>query len=375
MLFRSQFFYNIHKTLDGYLVACGIARIEGNIQKEGIRAALDWLQARHPLLRCEIVEGDAPYFRRIDTPESIPLAAMQMEDDLHWRRASTNSVYEDFVSPGSPLMRVTLLSDDRTNFHDLIVACHHSIIDADAIVSTIEAILGLHEDWKNNSLKNPDEIENLVFEPNLPEFKVLDKAKFIRQGIAELIKPSAKVPEKHGWNFDKLNHLPTLDVLDKEKSIKLLERCKQERTTVYGLMHALTMHTLKPYLEPENNKIRNTIAVKVRTRVEPRIPSNLYGAFISIIPEVYQFDQKESIWEAARSAKQRVNNFVNRLQPFKEFSRVRWKRKTDYSSFKGRSFAAAIDSLGIFHTKESYGDLKFKTYSQKIGRASCRERV
>jgi len=120
----------------------------GDLTPDRLRAALDKVQARHPLLRAntEIGRGGLPWFSS-DGVGTIPIAVIEGAEPEEARRLAVRELDSTFdrdggASPRPPLMRVSLVRPlDRTQPIALVLTAQHVIADGLSMVFVFRDLL------------------------------------------------------------------------------------------------------------------------------------------------------------------------------------------------------------------------------------------
>ena len=118
---------------------CSRARVTGRIEVAAIRAALDTLTRRHPVLRTVIVsDGGA-------TPRFVPTEACQIPLRLVGQGSWLTEVDHELrarFEPGGPLLRATLITVEP-GVHDFVITSTYSVADCVSVVSLARQVLEL----------------------------------------------------------------------------------------------------------------------------------------------------------------------------------------------------------------------------------------
>lgn len=124
------------------------ARVRGALDEGRLRAALDRIQRKHPMLRCSIEDGDPPTVVLEDAPAPIPLRIAERVDAEEWQRQSHIERETRFDASRAPLMRLTWVRgrDERGEVAELLVACHHVICDGMSMLTLLREIFALCAD-------------------------------------------------------------------------------------------------------------------------------------------------------------------------------------------------------------------------------------
>lgn len=118
-------------------------RVHGSITADQVRAGLDAVQHRHPLLRVAVAaepDGTAPRF--VEVPTSIPLREVESADPDTWlTEIDEVELREPFDWHSGPLARAVLITDSTGQTSDLVVTLHYAIADGESAMSVAEQVL------------------------------------------------------------------------------------------------------------------------------------------------------------------------------------------------------------------------------------------
>jgi hypothetical protein len=119
-----------------------VLSMSGCKRSDCLRAALDRLQRRHPLLGTHMVrQGRRFVYRREGTPQ-IPLELMDSPPEGLWQTVAERELNRRFDIEAGPLMRATLIpSHADEERRDLVLTFHHAIIDGAAAAAVIRELL------------------------------------------------------------------------------------------------------------------------------------------------------------------------------------------------------------------------------------------
>lgn len=116
------------------------ACIEGRIDAAALQRALVQAQARHPLLRCLIVEREGrPWFELQERPPPIALRILDRQGEDDWIALSARELLRCFDGGREPLARLLWLRGDRHS--ELVLVCHHAICDGRALTHLLGELL------------------------------------------------------------------------------------------------------------------------------------------------------------------------------------------------------------------------------------------
>lgn len=132
----------VEHILDGNLVC--VARLDGNVPVDRLRAALSRVQRKHPALRALIrEERDGLYYDADSAPE-VPLRIVPRVADDDYQRECKTELMTDFAS-GKPQLRAVWLPSAAES--DLLLTTSHRICDGMSVLTIVREVLrALHND-------------------------------------------------------------------------------------------------------------------------------------------------------------------------------------------------------------------------------------
>ncbi len=119
-------------------------RVEGSLNKELLRRALDVLQLRHPMLAVRVAGTSSTAVLADGDVPSIPLRTFQRSHETSWIRAVETELSIGFDRAEGPLARCGLLESERTDGpNEIILTFHHIIVDATSAGRIVDDLLEL----------------------------------------------------------------------------------------------------------------------------------------------------------------------------------------------------------------------------------------
>ena len=116
-------------------------RIEGDLPAAKLRAALDELQNRHPLLQARILAANNEYSFHFGGAGPIPIEICEPSPADSWLAAAEEELHQRFDLVSGPLMRCRYLPN-QSGAH-LIIALHHTIVDGASAAHLLSELLSL----------------------------------------------------------------------------------------------------------------------------------------------------------------------------------------------------------------------------------------
>jgi hypothetical protein len=238
-----------------------VVRVNGLLEEHVLRFALNLLQKRHSMLRTriDIPGGIAPLTDEADGVPPIPLRVEARIGDAHWRAEANAELKTPLPLARVPLLRVVLLQSDAVS--EIVVTLHHVMNDsASALYITRDLLVLVAQIVKGE--KNPNlriyPERRALDEAPCNTAKIMDNLLHMTAQLASQISealapkpeeplPAASQPARpaltqpgdsvHHNGYARLLHY----VLSAEETRALIERCREENTTVHGAMVAAVM--------------------------------------------------------------------------------------------------------------------------------------
>ncbi|MCE9574326.1 MAG: hypothetical protein K8W52_14355 [Deltaproteobacteria bacterium] len=287
-----------------------VAHVRPGLDATRVRAALDGLQARHPLLRAHIALRDGtPWFEWPVEVPPIELAQHAIDRDawpaffeaelrrgLRWRRA--------------PLARAILL-DHGARGESLALFLHHSIGDGRSAVAAMRDLL-----WEATAGKpwSPTVFERSVAcEQALPA-KVRGlggtarRAKLLAQLIAEgaRYRDRLKCPVLHpAAPHERTYHIEPR-VFDVATTTALATRARAEQSTVHGAIGAAMLLAMARLAGVDRERaVVFGSPIDVRAQLEPPVGDQL-GMYLAASQYVARIGPETRFWAIARGIRDRI---------------------------------------------------------------------
>ncbi|MFY1634922.1 phthiocerol/phthiodiolone dimycocerosyl transferase family protein [Solwaraspora sp. WMMB335] len=307
-----------------------IARVQvrGPLPPTLLRAALDWLRRRHPLLRVAIAtapDGRSPRFVPTDRP--IPLHQVT-HDEAGWvRRINEHELVDRIDWRRGPLCRTVVLTRASTGgvpddeVHDLLLTMPHCVADGTTVLSLLRQWIDLAEQVRRGAGATdgadgaePDE-PGEPGEPALPGCEAMFPRRYrglvgtlrLRWLLARDLyrvrryRPARVVPSRFVPFTERRTRL-LARTLTPEQVETLVAACRRERTTVHGaLAAAMVLAVAAETGAPAPGHVTIGSPVTFRDALVPAVPERAVGAYVATVPTFVGYRPGLSLWQLARS--------------------------------------------------------------------------
>jgi len=272
---------------------------------EGVRSITSWQQAvssaqqRHPNLSVRIVQDQfsRPILEHVDQL-SIPFRVLDADDDYRWEQEVEKELSTRFNTAEGPLLRIVLVQKPASAV--LILAAHHAVADGTSLSYLIRDIL--------NAVSG-NELPAMNPQPSNDE----------TLGLPEDVITTVS-DKQYTWTDQNKAVAPKVSSIRVKKEItgKLIEKSREEKTTVHGaLCAAVLILSRKMRSEWSDKKIEMISPICAR---RPLGLDDNYGLNITTHAVYFEGEQHLSFWDVARLAKaglagtdaeEHVKNYIN----------------------------------------------------------------
>lgn len=356
-----------------------ISRIKGIISEELIQEALDIIQSRHPLLNSRIVAKENSFWFESGA-DKILLSVTNKFQIEQWEEVVIEELNQR-VNSDKNLLRVTLINFEKEdNICYLITTIHHAIADASSCIQLHSEILSNCQNITEGKLET-----NLTQLAQLPSIDKLIPKSF--QGVTGKItnvlyllrlqlqlmrhKPAT-------LNFEKKELLESCSCgmvhrqLDLELTERLLEVCRQQKTTVQAALGAAMLFAVakKTHHQRKNNYFSFRSSINLRQRLQPQISNENLGAIASAILSFHNLQVNDNFWDLARDIKLKLEKNLTSGNAFKQLLIFKMIMKYFLKNPYKSTVSAALTNIGRINIPHNYGQFELEEISFVTGQAA-----
>jgi hypothetical protein len=280
--------------------------LDGSLPVATLRAALDALQQRHPLLRARIVGDGKGHVYQFDSAGPIPLETVERSHRDQWIAATEEELHRRIDYAVGPLMRCRYLVDKDGG--DVILTIPHNILDAACAAPLLSEFLALCAGRTPASTATPD--EGRVAPPSLypPEYTGLRFARAVAANMAHQMADEMKFR----WNSRGVRKAPILPIdkghcrilpiqVPAPLTASLVQATRRERVTLNAILSAAMLAAVQRNLYPSPRvPLRHIIFTDMRPRLRTTVPSANLGCFLSLFRFTVLVEADGAFWDLAR---------------------------------------------------------------------------
>ena len=303
-----------------------IATLQGELNIEDLRTALDAVQARHPLLRVCIKtdKKGIPWFRQSNSP--IRLNFIKQEHGTQWEILE-EQLSTAFNTQNGPLIRCTFIRHSKTEV-SLITVFHHAISDGRSATFIMRDLLQSLTQINNNISSELPTLPLLeYYGERIPTIKNYKDIEELSNTAWKTLQASANFFKHIGlpMGIKKTNN----DIPLEEQSLlieprfveasvmkKIAAKAKKEEVTVQCVLNAaLALAVVEDSPTRAIEATSCTQVLDIRERLVPPVGEDC-GCFASGATSMHHLDVNSDFWPLTRDIKKSLQESLDTPLPF-----------------------------------------------------------
>lgn len=352
------------------LITTSVLHVRGKLPPDLLRAALDWLQSQHPVLRAHITYGRTvfrslpPFVYRqpsfvMEGTSPIPLIVIDDAEPEAWRAVLSRELRTPIKPSRNPRLRVTLVrqSDDADLSH-IVVCADHATLDAQSGNMLTRQLLeyladpeaALRSSPLRTSLPPPLE-EGLPIKPDSGT-RAYEPAIRLPVQPVKGAKPETRVFSHH---------------LETGAAEALKAAIKANRTTLHGAVTAAFLLAIRERYGLDAMTVLTT--VDLRRLMKPPLHAGTYGCYIDILRTRNPIG--DDFWKTAREVSFRLITTLARDQESASILKLfDWGvYRQEFNGMvrsKGRIDGLAVTTAPESGLKRRYGDFELEDMTTAV---------
>ncbi len=361
------------------------ARIQGQFTMMELRDALEKARQKQPLLAVRVVDGDNGRFHFCppDNPQ-LSIRLVSRASDSAWEREVEQEIKTLFDWRTGPLVRLVWVQGEAVS--ELLLVCHHGIADG------LSALYVLHDIMQ--FLGKPDTpvvplsmlpaAEEILPAAVLRKPAMRTKITLARGGLKLL--PLLNRFKKQNTASDFPSEPPDLAfqmiswMLDEVETTAVIQRAKQENTTVHGALGAAFLKTFA-MREGEKTGWQRKLSnpVSIRKHLAPPVGED-FGLFIALVETAVICQPERDFWEIAQEIKQKLARDSVAEKVLFPFAMAQYLEPNGpglelLGDFNNISYDLSITNLGRFNFPVSYSGLELQAIFGPVVTTTANERI
>ncbi|MEH1866516.1 MAG: condensation domain-containing protein [Nostoc sp.] len=289
-----------------------VVYMEGILTPGIVKQALKLVQHRHPMLQVYIVESDNGLYFQSQEITEIPLQVIYKQDENEAIKVAEKELHTKFAAGKNPLCRLTLLySEQHQNTCEMIITFHHGIVDGISCMRFIDDLLVYCQQINDGEdIYYIEPLDFLAPIENLINYNILTQNKIENYQVTnEQPTPPPQLIIEHQASANERFTRMLPRMLSQEKTKILIEKCKQEKTTVHGAICAAMLFTAAKLLSIDKQiNLSYGLPVNLRKYCDPEITDQNLGCFISVLVFNQLVEYNTIFWDLARECKSKIHD-------------------------------------------------------------------
>ena len=345
----------------------GVLRINSSLPSQALQRSLTELQKRHPFLSAHIAdENGRPSFTSLSDPK-LPLRILPRLDDDYWIQVTESELENRIDAQAGPLFRCVYLHDESHQHGEIILTLSHSIADAASAGQLLHELMTICASLSDDaSVSLPKLSPAPPLESRFPHgfsgwrLNVRILAYAFTQMVDEIsyrIRTIGKrTPPFHGKSA-RGHILPVQFPSDLVEPFA--QRARKEGVTLNSALNAALLLAVNHHLyNGEKLPMRTFSFADLRPHVEPPLPPENLGLYISMMRYTVDVDGDGDFWSLARRLHKKTYASLKSGDKFIASAMSESLMTMLVKMDSVRLCASALNYNGVVPVQPSYGQLK-----------------
>jgi hypothetical protein len=340
-----------------------VLQLAGDLPVARLRAALDALQRRHPLLQTRILTAGKEYFFHFDAAGPIPLEVCERPTEDSWITAAQEELHRPFDLATGPLARCRYLLGQSCG--DLIITIHHTIIDGTSAVHLFAELLSLCDG------RAPGDAGETAEEGRLPAVALFPSPfTGLRLVRAEAAFMGRQMTDemKFRWGSRGVRKPPIAATghcrilplrFPATLTGALIQASRRHRITLNAILGAGMMAAVQRRLYPSPRvPLRHITFADLRPRLRSPVPEGVLGCFLSMLRYTVVVEREGDFWALARDIQESTLRAARLGERYLNHAMSPGMFKMLFGLRAFRMGATTLSYFGPVHLPTSYGSFE-----------------
>jgi hypothetical protein len=340
-----------------------VLQLAGDLSVPRLRAALDELQHRHPLLRTRILPAGKDFFFHFDVASPIPLEVGEQAGPESWIAAAQDALHRPFDLTAGPLLRCLYMRGQSGG--DLILTVHHTIIDGTSALHLFAELLSLCAGGATVDAGETTEEGALSARALFPSsFTGLHMARavaaFMGRQMADEMKFRWRSRGVRKAPIAATGHCRILPIrFPGALTAALIQASHRRRITLNAILGAGMMAAVQRRLYPSPRvPLRHITFADLRPRLRSPVPEGVLGCFLSMLRYTVVVEREGDFWALARDIQESTLRAARLGERYLNHAMSPGMFKMLFGLRAFRMGATTLSYFGPVHLPTSYGSFE-----------------
>jgi hypothetical protein len=346
------------------MTVAGVLRLRGAPRDFEVRAALDVLQARHPLLRSRIVNSRRrPSFEVSADVGPIQLDVRERRDETHWQDVVTEVINANLAVDVGPLVACTYIRDPAGDSAELVFAYDHAVMDATSATNLYRELLALCSTAASPNTTRaaalPPSIDQLLPARLTGASRVGPTLRYMRRQIADEAAYQRHIDGRAAPIQSRAGCRIVTRSLDIDTTTELVRRARRQRLTTNSVIAAALIVATHRNLHPEDSlPMRAITFADLRPALRPPPPPDSLGCYISMLRHTLQVGPQDDLWSISRTFQDQLRQSLDRDEHLVGAQLARHLMRMTISLKRVRMATTAVSYAGPLSLEGRYGEIE-----------------
>lgn len=345
----------------------GVLRLENAPLPHILRRSIAELQKRHPFLAAHLMHEKKRYYFVALVDPSLPFKTLPRSNDEHWIRLSEAELENRIDASTGPMFRCTYLYNEDQQQAEIILALSHSIADAASASQLLHELMTLCASFSDGKPVSVSELPPApTVESRFPHafqgwrlsLRIMRYA--FAQMADELIYRVRTINKRTPPFHKQPTHGHILPARFSSDIVEpFAQRARKEGVTLNSALNAALLLSVNRHLYAgEKLPMRTFSFADLRPYVEPPLPPENLGLYISMMRYTVDVDGNGDFWSLARRLHKNIYASLKSGDKFVASAMAESLLTMLVKLDSVRLCASALNYNGTVPVQTNYGEIK-----------------
>jgi NRPS condensation-like uncharacterized protein len=357
------------------LTVAAVLRLSGAPEPERLRAALDELQRRHPLLQARLVRQRRSV--SFDGPTGVPEISMTVRSRTstdQWQEMASAALNRRVDTASGPMLECTYLHDADTGKGDILFAYHHAIMDGTSASALFDELLAMCSvsnaagDITTASTSAaatrtvpsgyPPSVDDLLPASVRGRERMRRLASYMKVQAADEISYQRSIRGRQPAVASADRCVVATRSLDVDETNRMISLARRKRLTTNSIVGAALLRATYEHLhDGETVPMRAIAFADLRNDLTPQPSADVLGCYIAMLRHTVTVGPDQDLWSLAQTLQDEIRASVTGHEHLLAAGMAKSLMKMILGVKRMRMADTAVSYAGPVALCERYGDI------------------